>query len=118
MKINIKMENDEGTFCFEFVSKAAPEPEVLTLSGHGPQKIAVIKTIRAFTGMALKDAKEASERVSKFTCEDLRGVAEPSLKVFGDALVVEGANICYSSSENDTQEFTCLGDILDAFKKG
>jgi len=33
----------------------------LRLLDHGERKIQVIKTIRTFTGMALKEAKEASE---------------------------------------------------------
>lgn len=85
-----------------------------TLLSHGEKKISVIKEIRAFTGLGLKEAKVASEELPRvFKQVDLAGGG--GLQAFADALSAVGGVV--DGSQNETPATaTIASQILTIFE--
>ncbi len=89
-----------------------------TLLSHGDKKISVIKEIRAFTGLGLKEAKDASEETPRvFTDKDLTDAREVgSLQAFADALTAAGGLLDHSEKVETPATARIASEILTIFE--
>lgn len=87
------------------------DPEFVT-----NKKINTIKTVRAITGMGLKETKDLVEQflipfMESVMKNEVKGVALPKAKKIDASLMWEDQQFEYARGPNDNGE--CLGDILD-----
>jgi ribosomal protein L7/L12 len=60
----VKAANEHGVNFTPYHGGASHEPTVPLITNVGPKKIMVIKELRAFYGISLRDAKELSEKLT------------------------------------------------------
>lgn len=71
-----------------------PEPECIRMTVVGPKKINVIKTIRAHTGLGLKQAKDITDRVQSNGMEEFgHELSKEQLENFSEELWNNGATV-------------------------
>ena len=117
MSLKLVLKTEAGTFRAEVPTGGSSETKKLILVAHGDKKIAVIKEIRAFTGIGLKEAKEASEtEESEFVDADMHGVnGGLGLEAFGKSMEKVGATVKFRREVVPQSALTV--DIIVAFAR-
>jgi hypothetical protein len=94
-RINIQIETDDGAVNFSGPLQATKNFTEFTLTGFGEKKIQIIKVVREFTGLGLKQSKDLVESLPHaFVANDLafEGVgSEVTIARFHGALIEHGA---------------------------
>lgn len=112
-RLSLTTEIGEFSAMFPVQSRGALVNSI-NLTAVGLRRIMIIKEIRKFTGVGLKEAKEMSESLPR-TFEQRDLPLGNSVTMFAEALVEQGATVDAFSSP--TPEAILAADILAAFSR-
>ncbi len=122
-RLTLVLDTDDNQFRAEIpvIETMNVEPGTIILADAGAKKIGVIKIVRHYTGLGLKDAKEATESLPRaFAAEDMcpRQVVEnpdklAMLNQFAEDMESEGARVEVGGERQ--REEILMREIIGAF---
>lgn len=117
-RINIQIETDDGAVSFSGPLQAATKNFTeFTLTSFGEKKIQIIKVVREWTGLGLKQSKDLVESLPHaFVANDLQGIgSEVTIARFHETLIEHGAEA--SNPESGGAATALVSDFLGLVTK-